>query len=134
MITLCTTKLLEKKFMFSFKYQKEKMLSLLTKERKAQWSIAVKEFNNESLNLVTIQNKMEKKLFHWWAASTRNRWTIWWPKLNNWKVPKYYEQHCSKPKIIILHSHFPKHNLPQTNLYQNIHFKLLQILMKLHIV
>ena len=61
MITLCTTKLLEKKFMFSFKYQKEKMLSLLTKERKAQWSIAVKEFNNESLNLVTIQNKMEKK-------------------------------------------------------------------------
>ena len=60
MITPCTTKLLEKKFMFSFKYQKEKMLSLLTKERKAQWSIAVKEFNNESLNLVTIQNKMEK--------------------------------------------------------------------------
>ena len=37
------------------------MLSLLTKERKAQWSIAAKEFNNESLNLVTIQNKMEKK-------------------------------------------------------------------------
>ena len=38
------------------------MLSLLTKERKAQWGIAVKEFNNESLNLVTIQNKMEKKI------------------------------------------------------------------------
>ena len=37
------------------------MLSLLTKERKAQWGIAVKEFNNESLNLVTIRNKMEKK-------------------------------------------------------------------------
>ena len=48
--------------MFSLTYKKEKMLSLLTKERKAQWSIAAKEFNNESLNLVTIQNKMEKKI------------------------------------------------------------------------
>ena len=38
------------------------MLSLFTKEKKGQWSIAVKEFNNESLNLVTIQNKMEKKI------------------------------------------------------------------------
>lgn len=37
------------------------MLSLFTKERKAHWSIAVKEFNNESLNLVTIQNKIKKK-------------------------------------------------------------------------
>ena len=46
--------------MFSLTYKKEKMLSLLTKERKAQWSIAAKEFNNELLNLVTIQNKMEK--------------------------------------------------------------------------
>ena len=61
MITLCTTKLLAKKTHAFLTYKKEKMLSLFTKERKAQWSIAVKEFNNESLNLVTIQNKMEKK-------------------------------------------------------------------------
>ena len=53
------------------------MLSLLTKERKGQRSIVVKEFNNELLNLVRIQDKMGKYIFHRWAASTQNRWTIW---------------------------------------------------------
>ena len=35
-----------------------------TKERKAKRRIAIKEFNDELLNLVTIQDKMEKNLFN----------------------------------------------------------------------
>ena len=35
-----------------------------TKERKAKQRIAIKEFNDELLHLVTIQDKMKKKLFY----------------------------------------------------------------------
>ena len=35
------------------------MLSLLTKKRKAKQCLGIKEFNDELLNLVTIQDKME---------------------------------------------------------------------------
>ena len=40
--------------------KKEKIPRLSTKERKAKLLMAVKEFNDELLNLVTIQNEMEK--------------------------------------------------------------------------
>ena len=36
------------------------MPSLSTKERKAKLRVAIKEFNDELLNLVTIQDKLEK--------------------------------------------------------------------------
>ena len=36
------------------------MPSLSTKERKAELRVAIKEFNDELLNLVTIQDKLEK--------------------------------------------------------------------------
>lgn len=39
------------------------MPSLLTKERKEKRSIVIKEYNDELLNFVTIQDKMEKILF-----------------------------------------------------------------------
>ena len=36
------------------------MPSLSTKERKAKLHVAIKEFNDDLLNLVTIQDKLEK--------------------------------------------------------------------------
>ena len=40
------------------------MPSLLEKERKAKRSIVIKEYNDELLNFVTIQDKIEKILFY----------------------------------------------------------------------
>ena len=61
-IITCTTKLLQKKFLcFFLLYKKDKMPSLSTKERKAKLCIAIKAFNDELLNVVKIQYKMEKK-------------------------------------------------------------------------
>ena len=40
------------------------MPSLLTKEGKAKRSTVIKEYNDELLNYVTIQDKMEKILFY----------------------------------------------------------------------
>ena len=40
------------------------MLRQSTKERKAKLRIAIKEFNHKLLNLVTIQDKMEKNIPH----------------------------------------------------------------------
>ena len=47
--------------MFFLLYKKDKMPSLSTKERKAKLCIAIKAFNDELLNIVKIQYKMEKK-------------------------------------------------------------------------
>ena len=47
--------------MFFLLYKKDKMPSLSTKERKAKLCIAIKAFNDELLNVVKIQYKMEKK-------------------------------------------------------------------------
>ena len=54
----------KKNYVFFFSYKKEQMPSLLTKERKAKRSIVIKEYNDELLNCVTIQDKMEKILFY----------------------------------------------------------------------
>ena len=54
------------------------MLRQSTKERKAKLRVAIKEFNHKLLNLVTIQDKMEKNISHYWATSNRNRGTICW--------------------------------------------------------
>ena len=48
-----------KKFLRFIEYQKEKMLILSTEERKAKLRIANKEFNDELLSLVKIQDKLE---------------------------------------------------------------------------
>ena len=50
----------KKNYFFFIQYKKRKMPSLSTKERKAKLRVAIKEFNDELLNLVTIQDKLEK--------------------------------------------------------------------------
>ena len=40
------------------------MLRQSTKERKAKLRVVIKEFNRKLLNLVTIQDKMEKNIPH----------------------------------------------------------------------
>ena len=50
----------KKIYVFFLSYKKEKMSSLSTKKRKAKLCVAIKEFNDELLNLVTIQDKLEK--------------------------------------------------------------------------
>ena len=50
----------KKIYVFFLSYKKEKMPSLSTKKRKAKLCVAIKEFNDELLNLVTIQDKYEK--------------------------------------------------------------------------
>ena len=47
-------------FLHTQNIRKKKMPSLSTKERKAKWHVAIKEFNDELLNIVKIQDKMEK--------------------------------------------------------------------------
>ena len=52
-----------KKFFLTFlfiQYKKIKMLSVSTKERKAKLHVVIKRFNDELLNIVTIQDKWEK--------------------------------------------------------------------------
>ena len=49
----------KKIYVFFLSYKKEKMSSLSTKKRKAKLCVAIKEFNDELLNLVTTQDKLE---------------------------------------------------------------------------
>ena len=73
------------------------MPSLLAKERKAKRSLVIKEYNDELLNFVTIQDKMEKILFYQWAASSRNRLTIWW-NMEVWWANQEFRDFISKKK------------------------------------
>ena len=50
----------KKKFHFFLSYKKEKMPSLSTKERKTKLCTVIKEFHDKLLNLVKIQDKMDK--------------------------------------------------------------------------
>ena len=50
----------KKKFHVFLSYKKEKMPSLSTKERKTKLCTVIKEFHDKLLNLVKIQDKMDK--------------------------------------------------------------------------
>ena len=49
-----------KKVLLSLSYEKEEMPSLSARERKTKLRVAIKEFNDKLLDLVMIQDKMEK--------------------------------------------------------------------------
>ena len=53
------------------------MPSLSTKERKAKWHVAIKEFNDELLNIVKIQDKMEKTYSINEQVEIDKLWEIW---------------------------------------------------------
>ena len=49
----------------------------IKKWKKVKLYFANIEFHDELLNVVKIQDRMEKKSVYLWATSDRNRWATW---------------------------------------------------------